>query len=44
MEQYDGVVRKFAKFFNSDELQRIIDTKVDTKTLTEVFQLKASKK
>ena len=44
MEQYDEVVRKFAKFFNSDELQRIIDTKVDTKTLTEVFQLKASKK
>ena len=37
MEQYDEVVRKFAKFFNSDELQRIIDTKVDTKTLTEVF-------
>ena len=44
MEQYDRVTQNFSKFFNSDELQRIIDTKVDTKTLTQVFQLKASKK
>ncbi len=37
MEQYDRVTENFSKFFNSDELQRIIDTKVDTKTLTQVF-------
>ena len=37
MEQYDRVTENFSRFFNSDELQRIIDTKVDTKTLTQVF-------
>jgi len=44
MEEYDKVTQNFSRFFNSDELQRIIDTKVDTRTLTQVFQLKASKK
>ena len=43
MEQYDKVHKNFQKFFNEDELMRIVHNKVDLETLDKVIDSKASR-
>jgi len=44
LQKYDKVATGFAKFFNQDELFRVVDNMVDRKALLKISQEKASKK
>lgn len=44
LSEYEKVLKAFGKFFNSDELQRQMDKKVDIEALSKILGLKASKK
>ena len=44
MQAYDKVTVAFSKFFNGDELNRVIENKVDNHTLVKVAESKASRK
>ena len=44
MQAYDKVTVAFSKFFNGDELSRVIENKVDNHTLVKVAESKASRK
>lgn len=43
MKDYSRVMHAFKKFFNQDELEKILDTKVDQTKMLKVVQTKASK-
>lgn len=43
MKDYNRVMHAFKKFFNQDELEKILDTKVDQTKMLKVVQTKASK-
>ena len=44
LQKYDRVAQGFQKFFNQEELFRVLDNMVDHKALLKVSQTKASKK
>jgi hypothetical protein len=43
LTEVEKVTKNFSKFFNSEELQRILEKKVDKETLAKVIDIKASK-
>jgi hypothetical protein len=43
MVMYEKVTNQFSKFFNQKELDRIIDDKVDNRTMLRMAQTKASR-
>ena len=43
LQKYENVVKSFKKYFNSDELFRILDDVVNSKQLLRVCQLKATR-
>ena len=43
MAQYSKVAHAFKKFFNAEELEKVLDQKVDKTKLLKVVQTKASK-
>ena len=42
-EKYEKVEKSFSKFFNSNELQQLLDDKADNIMITELNQNKANK-
>jgi hypothetical protein len=43
MKMYEKVTNSFSKFFNENELDKVIDEKVDSRTMLRMAQTKASR-